>query len=86
MRWIVEKVVHDPEKPPAPKPELPEELFETLRGRFRDDVAADPGVRRPRVPRLARLQLGSAVRIAVAADERVGVAESLADELERARP
>ena len=40
LRWIVEKVVHDPEKPPAPKPELSEELFETLRGCFRDDVAA----------------------------------------------
>ncbi|HET6570720.1 MAG TPA: sulfotransferase [Solirubrobacterales bacterium] len=40
MRWIVEKVVHDPEKPPAPKPELPDELFETLRGRFGADVAA----------------------------------------------
>ncbi|HEX8959311.1 MAG TPA: sulfotransferase [Solirubrobacterales bacterium] len=40
LRWIVEKVVHDPEKPAAPKPQLPDELFETLRGRFRDDVAA----------------------------------------------
>ena len=40
MRWIVEKVVHDPEKPPAPKPKLPDDLFETLRGRFGEDVAA----------------------------------------------
>jgi Sulfotransferase domain len=40
LRWLVEKVVHDPEKPPAPKPELPEDLFETLRGRFREDVPA----------------------------------------------
>src|SRR5436190_1596128 len=40
MRWIVEKVVHDPEKPPAPKPKLPEDLFETVRGRFGEDVAA----------------------------------------------
>jgi sulfotransferase family protein len=40
MRWLVEKVVHDPEKPPAPKPELPEDVLETLRRRFRDDVAA----------------------------------------------
>jgi hypothetical protein len=40
LRWIVEKVVHDPEKPPAPKPELPDDLFETLRGRFGADVAA----------------------------------------------
>jgi hypothetical protein len=39
MRWLVEKVVHDPEKPPAPKPELPDDLFETVRGRFGEDVA-----------------------------------------------
>jgi hypothetical protein len=40
LRWVVEKVVHDPEKPPAPKPELPDDLFETLRSRFGEDVAA----------------------------------------------
>jgi hypothetical protein len=40
MRWIVEKVVHDPEKPPAPKPKLPDDLFETIRGHFGADVAA----------------------------------------------
>jgi hypothetical protein len=40
MRWLVEKVVHDPEKPPAPKPKLSDELVETLRGRFGKDVAA----------------------------------------------
>jgi hypothetical protein len=39
MRWLVEKAVHDPEKPSAPKPELPDDVFETLRTRFRDDVA-----------------------------------------------
>ena len=39
MRWVVEKVVHDPEKPPAPKPQLPDDLFETVRGRFGSDVA-----------------------------------------------
>jgi Sulfotransferase domain len=38
LRWMVEKVVHDPEKPSAPKPELSDELREKLRGRFRDDV------------------------------------------------
>ena len=27
MRWMVEKVVHDPEKPPAPKPKLPDDLL-----------------------------------------------------------
>jgi hypothetical protein len=40
LRWRVEKVVHDPEKPSAPKPRLPEELFERVRAWFRDDVAA----------------------------------------------
>ena len=40
MRWIVEKVVHDPEAAPAPKPKLPDEVFETLRGRFGEDVSA----------------------------------------------
>ncbi len=39
LRWMVEKVVHDPEKPSAPKPELPQELSERLRGWLRDDVA-----------------------------------------------
>lgn len=39
LRWLVEKVVHDPDKPPAEKPTLPDELFETLRGRFTEDVA-----------------------------------------------
>lgn len=39
MRWMVEKFVHDPDKPPAPKPEIPDELMETLKGRFREDVA-----------------------------------------------
>ncbi|HEV7771398.1 MAG TPA: sulfotransferase [Solirubrobacterales bacterium] len=39
MRWIVEKVVHDPDKPPAEKPKLPDDLFETLRGHFGEDVA-----------------------------------------------
>jgi hypothetical protein len=40
LRWLVEKVVHDPEKPSAPKPELSDEQLERLRGYFRDDVAA----------------------------------------------
>jgi hypothetical protein len=39
MRWLVEKVVHDPDKPPAPKPELPDDLLESLRGRFGEEVA-----------------------------------------------
>jgi Sulfotransferase domain len=40
MRWVVEKVVHDPEKPPAPKPVLPDDLLESLRGRFTEDAPA----------------------------------------------
>jgi hypothetical protein len=40
LRWLVEKVVHDPDKPPAPKPRLPDEVFERMRGWFRDDVAS----------------------------------------------
>jgi hypothetical protein len=39
MRWIVEKIVHDPDKPASPKPKLPDDLFETVRGRFSEDVA-----------------------------------------------
>ncbi|MGZ5333405.1 MAG: sulfotransferase family protein [Solirubrobacterales bacterium] len=39
MRWMVEKVVHDPDAPSAPKPELPEATAETLRGYFAEDVA-----------------------------------------------
>jgi hypothetical protein len=40
MRWMVEKVVHDPDKPSAPKPELREATRERLRGFFGADVAA----------------------------------------------
>ena len=40
LRWMVEKVVHDPEKPSASKPRLPDAVFERLRETFRDDVAA----------------------------------------------
>jgi hypothetical protein len=39
LRWRVEKIVHDPEKPSAPKPELPDGLLDRMRGWFRDDVA-----------------------------------------------
>jgi hypothetical protein len=39
LRWRVEKLVHDPEKPPAEKPKLPDDLFETIRGHFGADVA-----------------------------------------------
>ncbi len=37
MRWMVEKVVHDPEAPPAPKPELPDAVRESLRRSFSED-------------------------------------------------
>jgi hypothetical protein len=40
MRWMVEKVVHDPEAPSAPKPEIPESVMEILRPQFTEDVAA----------------------------------------------
>jgi hypothetical protein len=40
LRWIVEKVVHDPEAPPAPKPEIPEPILDRLRPQFTEDVAA----------------------------------------------
>src|SRR5262249_4634768 len=40
MRWMVEKVVHNPEAPPAPKPELPDSVRESLVAQFGDDVAA----------------------------------------------
>jgi len=43
MRWMVERVVHSPDKPPAPKPEIPDDLMETLKGRFRADVAGLTG-------------------------------------------
>lgn len=38
LRWIVERVVHDPAGGAAPKPELPPELRERLAERFRPDV------------------------------------------------
>ena len=40
MRWMVEKIVHDPEAPSAAKPEIPESIMEILRPQFTEDVAA----------------------------------------------
>ncbi|MBK8294240.1 MAG: sulfotransferase [Solirubrobacterales bacterium] len=40
MRWMVEKAVHNPDKPPAPKPVIPDDLMATLKSRFREDVAS----------------------------------------------
>ena len=37
MRWMVEKVVHDPDAPEAPKPELPSEIESHLIGFFAED-------------------------------------------------
>jgi hypothetical protein len=38
LRWLVERVVHDPRSGEAPKPELPAELRERLKERLRPDV------------------------------------------------
>jgi len=38
LRWMVEKVVHDPDAPEAPKPRLTPEISEHLLGLFGDDV------------------------------------------------
>ena len=40
LRWMVERVVHDPEAGEVPKPALTPELRDRLAGLFRDDVAA----------------------------------------------
>jgi Sulfotransferase domain len=40
LRWMVEKVVHDPEAPSAPKPELPDSVRDSLIAQFSEDVAA----------------------------------------------
>jgi hypothetical protein len=40
LRWMVEKVVHDPDAPSAPKPDLPDATHEHLTSVFHDDVAA----------------------------------------------
>jgi hypothetical protein len=40
MRWMVEKVVHKPDAPSAPKPVLPEEIEQRLTKVFAEDVAA----------------------------------------------
>ena len=38
LRWVVERVVHDPDRGPAPKPELPDRLRQRLEDLVRDDV------------------------------------------------
>jgi hypothetical protein len=40
LRWMVERVVHDPEAPPAPKPTIPDAVMENLVSQFMNDVAA----------------------------------------------
>ncbi len=40
LRWMVERLVHDPGKGAAPKPELPADLRRQLEDLVRDDVAA----------------------------------------------
>ena len=39
LRWLVERVVHDPARGEVPKPELPDELRQQLAGLFREDIA-----------------------------------------------
>jgi hypothetical protein len=38
LRWVVERIVHDPGSGEAPKPEVPAELRKRLEERFRPDV------------------------------------------------
>ena len=38
LRWVVERVVHDPDRGPGPKPELPDQLRQRLEDVVRDDV------------------------------------------------
>jgi len=40
LRWMVERIVHDPGKPLRPKPELPPSLLERIRDCFVEDVTA----------------------------------------------
>ena len=83
LRWIVEKVVHDPEKPPAPKPKLPDDLFETHPQPLRRRRRRPAGVRRPRVRRLARLLLSTLRLWAPAPDPGPTTVE---EQLDRYRP
>jgi hypothetical protein len=39
LRWRVERIVHDPDSGPAPKPEMPDEIRARLVELFRPDVA-----------------------------------------------
>jgi Sulfotransferase domain len=39
LRWLVERVVHDPDAGAAPKPEIPPALRQQLASLFRDDIA-----------------------------------------------
>ena len=39
LRWLVERMVHDPGAGEVPKPEVPPELREWLTKLFRDDVS-----------------------------------------------
>jgi hypothetical protein len=38
LRWIAERIVHDPDTGAAPKPELPADLRARLEDRYREDV------------------------------------------------
>ena len=57
MRWMVEKVVHDPDKPPAREAEAPRRPLRDDPRPLRRGRRRPAAVRRPRVRRLARLLL-----------------------------
>jgi hypothetical protein len=40
LRWMVERIVHEPDAPSAPKPDLPDSVRESLVSQFSEDVAA----------------------------------------------
>ena len=85
MRWMVEKIVHDPDAPGRRSPSFRRDL-EHLIAQFRDDAPGAPGVRRPRVRGLEGYASAypDGMKIAVAADERTGVAEAVVEELRSA--
>jgi ribose 5-phosphate isomerase B len=85
LRWLVERVIHDPGAGEAPKPEVPRTLSAELTDLFRDDVARLEQVAGRPFGWLGYTEASEAVcmRVAVAADERVGIAEAIVDELRR---
>ena len=58
LRWLVERIVHDPGAGEVEKPELPPELRDWLRDLFRDDVIAARGAHWPSLRLAATLSPG----------------------------